>query len=326
MALGLLAGASVLGSLFGASSARKAAKEQAAAAERADETNRYIYDNNVALTEPQRDAGQNALNALLYQYGLGDQPTIGGNAPYDIREINDVGATTQEPVYRQGGRDGGSLIGYRDVVGPGSIRYGVGEQTFDTRDGAQEYLDGLPRTGGTPFEQIALPDPNLDLSVNAFEASPGYQFRLEEGEKAIERAAAARGMNFSGATLKDIERFAQGTGSQEYGNFVGQQTDQFNRSYGAGMDSINALRSIAGLGESATQSQVSAGNAFATNSANNQYQIGQAGANGAIGVSNAVTGGINSLAGLYGQAQSGHLGQNPGFGIKPMFNPFAGAS
>lgn len=62
---------------------------------------------------------------------------------------------------------------------------------------------------------------------SSFYESPDYQFRKEEGEKALERGAAARGMNLSGATLKDMNRFNQGLASTEYGNWynrlVGQQ-------------------------------------------------------------------------------------------------------
>ena len=47
---------------------------------------------------------------------------------------------------------------------------------------------------------------------------PGYQFRLDEGEKAIGRGAAARGMNRSGATLKALTRFGQDYASNEFGN------------------------------------------------------------------------------------------------------------
>jgi len=53
---------------------------------------------------------------------------------------------------------------------------------------------------------------NVDVTQD-----PGYQFRLEEGLGAIERSAAARGMQLSGATLKDIGQYSQGLASQEYG-------------------------------------------------------------------------------------------------------------
>ncbi|MFD1216417.1 hypothetical protein [Microbulbifer celer] len=67
----------------------------------------------------------------------------------------------------------------------------------------------------------------MDGDFSSFYESPDYQFRLEQGEQALERGAAARGMNLSGATLKDLNRFGQGLASTEYGNWynrlVGQQ-------------------------------------------------------------------------------------------------------
>jgi len=48
------------------------------------------------------------------------------------------------------------------------------------------------------------------------EEDPGYQFRLDEGRKAMERSAAARGTLRSGATLKGLIDYGQNTASDEY--------------------------------------------------------------------------------------------------------------
>jgi hypothetical protein len=47
---------------------------------------------------------------------------------------------------------------------------------------------------------------------------PGYQFRLAEGEKAINRAAAARGGFGGSGTIRDLARYSSDLASQEYGN------------------------------------------------------------------------------------------------------------
>lgn len=306
MAFNLLAAGSLLGGLFGASSAKKAAAAQADATREATELQREIYYDQIDRTEGQREIGNNALAALASQYGLGPAPTFGGSAPYQINEINDAGAVTQEPIYLQSSEAEGELLGYRDVTGPGSTRYGVGDQTFNTREGAQDYLDGLDRVGGTTYENILAPD-LPDTSMSAFEAAPGYQFRLDEGMKAIERGASARGLRLSGGTMKDFMRFGQGQASNEYGAFYGRQVDDYNRQYGAYQDSMNALRSLAGVGQTATQAQNNAGSQFATSAGNNLLAGGQAQAQGYTGVSNAVNGTINSLGGLYGLQQSGYF-------------------
>ena len=50
-----------------------------------------------------------------------------------------------------------------------------------------------------------------------FEADPGYQWRMDQGMKALEGSAAARGGLFSTNTGDRIQDYAQGLASQEYG-------------------------------------------------------------------------------------------------------------
>jgi hypothetical protein len=62
------------------------------------------------------------------------------------------------------------------------------------------------------------------LAQQDFFTSPGYQWRLDEGMRAVDAGAAAQGMLRSGATLKGEQKFAQGLASQEFG-------DYYNRLY-----------------------------------------------------------------------------------------------
>ena len=54
---------------------------------------------------------------------------------------------------------------------------------------------------------------------------PGYQFRLGEGLKGIERGAAARGTLLTGGLQKGLQRYAQDYASGEYGNIFGRNMD-----------------------------------------------------------------------------------------------------
>src|SRR4029453_14092195 len=56
----------------------------------------------------------------------------------------------------------------------------------------------------------------------ALEQSPGFQFRLGEGLKALEKSAAARGTLLTGGTLKGLQRYAQDFASNEYQNRYNQ--------------------------------------------------------------------------------------------------------
>ena len=54
--------------------------------------------------------------------------------------------------------------------------------------------------------------------LGALQTSPGYQFRLAEGLKGIERGAAAKGTLLTGGTLKALTRYGQDYASNEYQN------------------------------------------------------------------------------------------------------------
>lgn len=132
-----------------------------------------------------------------------------------------------------------------------------------------------------------------NFSAADFNADPGYQFRQQEGEQSINRAAGARGGLYSGATLKALSRFNSGLASQEYGNayqrFNNDNTTKFNR-----------LASIAGVGQTATNATGQAGqNAYGV--------IGQAGMNNAGQVGNALQNAGEARA-------SGYVGAANAFG------------
>jgi len=89
-----------------------------------------------------------------------------------------------------------------------------------------------------------------------FQADPGYAFRLSEGQKALERSAAARGGLLSGATGKALTRYGQEAGSQEYMN-------AFNRYQAERAARLNPLQSLAGVGQTTAQQMGAAGQGYA---------------------------------------------------------------
>jgi len=123
---------------------------------------------------------------------------------------------------------------------------------------------------------------NAKFQERDIKMDPGYQFRLEQGQKALERSAAARGGLFSGRAAKDLTNYSQGMASQEYGN-------AYNRAYGRFQDERNnllqPLQSLAGLAQTATSAQGQAG----------QVLGGQAGAYGQAGANN-ITGAARQVS------------------------------
>lgn len=70
-----------------------------------------------------------------------------------------------------------------------------------------------------PYEQRLA---ELINNPNSIENTNAYKFRFNQGQQALERSAAARGMLNSGNTLAALADYGQGQASQEYGN-------EFNR-------------------------------------------------------------------------------------------------
>ena len=132
------------------------------------------------------------------------------------------------------------------------------------------------------------------FGMDQFQQDPGYAFRLSEGQKALDRSAAARGGLISGGALKAATRYGQDMGSQEYQN-------AFNRAYtGYGTDVArenqlyNRQAAMAGIGQTSTNLMNQAGQNYATNAGN--MITGGAAAQGAgqVGMANAVTGGLGT--------------------------------
>lgn len=134
--------------------------------------------------------------------------------------------------------------------------------------------------------------------ASAFKTSPGYDFAMSEGEKAVDAGAYAKGTGRSGATFKAENRFAQGTADQEFGGWLGK------------------LGTLAGFGQSATQTGVSANNAFAVNAGNAVQDAAAATASGYVGSANAISSGVNNLAKLAGN----YFDPNAGYGFPGSVN------
>lgn len=64
-------------------------------------------------------------------------------------------------------------------------------------------------------------------TVEEMETDPGYQFRVREGNRALENSAAAKGMLRGTNTLRDIVGYNQDLASQEYGNVYGRARETY---------------------------------------------------------------------------------------------------
>lgn len=194
-----VAAASLGSAVIGSNAADKAANAQLQASRESAAAQERMFNKQVALQEPWRVAGQNALNKLI-------------------------------PI-------------------------------------ASEY---------TPF------------GMDQFRADPGYAFRLQEGLKALDRTAAARGGLLGGNQLRGAVQYGQDLGSQEYGNaFNRYQTERAAR--------LNPLQSLAGVGQSAANTLTNAAGGYGNQLAENAINRGNIRASSYIGGANAINQGLSGF-------------------------------
>jgi len=139
----------------------------------------------------------------------------------------------------------------------------------------QRYIFDTQRADYQPWRDAGmralsgLEDKNL---LGDFQGDPGYQFRLAEGNKAINNAAAARGMGNSGRTLKELSRYGQDYASNEYGN-------AYNRAF-------SRLSTLAGFGSGANQGMANAAQNYGNAVSGNQIGLGNSIASANIATAN----------------------------------------
>lgn len=131
--------------------------------------------------------------------------------------------------------------------------------------------------------------PYQTFGMQQFQADPGYQFRMAEGIKALERSAAARGLLQSGTTLKGITGYGQDLASQEYQN-------AFSRYLSERAARLGPYEYLTGIGQAAASGQAANVGTSAANLADIAMQRGNVQAAGTMGAINALTGGIGQAA------------------------------
>jgi len=100
--------------------------------------------------------------------------------------------------------------------------YGNQSQQEDPMAGGQLNKVKKDVAAGSDFSGYQNQLNALMQNPSSIQNDPSYQFRLQGGEQAINRSAAARGMGNSGNVLAELTKYGQGMASEEYGN-------QFNR-------------------------------------------------------------------------------------------------
>jgi type II secretory pathway pseudopilin PulG len=186
----------------------------------------------------------------------------------------------------------------------------------DLYRGATEMTDPYRTAGAGAVSTLAsslAPGGDMAGPFKFSEDDPSYQWRLEQGRKALERSSAARGAVSGGGVMKAMERYAQGAASTEYGAAF----DRFQKERGSRFDMLSGL---AGIGQKAVGQQLDASTNYGRGVSDNLMRgadftgtIGVRGAESAgdIGLRTATTaGGLRTnAANLAGQLQVNSAGR-----------------
>jgi hypothetical protein len=130
----------------------------------------------------------------------------------------------------------------------GGARYAadINKQMFDI---SNENLRPYREQGQLTLKDLMARMPELTKAYTAEDFAqgidPGYQFRLAQGQKALENQYNRGGGLVSGNVMQGMQDYTQGQASQEFGN-------AFNRNTTSQTNIFNKLKSIADMGLGAT--------------------------------------------------------------------------
>jgi hypothetical protein len=286
--MGWMTAAAIVGSsLISADAAGDAAGAQAGASAASTAAQERMFNKQVELQEPWRAAGQGALNRLNYLLGLDS-----GAKSYDqyraellpqYTTTTPAAASTSPRISRVQSMISEAmpeLAMLNRNIGPSTPTTTINEAALEAAIRARMAEDAA-KPLGADYGKYAR-----DFSMSDFEADPGYAFRLAEGQKALDRQAAARGGLISGAALKAAGRYGQEMGSQEYQNaFNRYQTNRANQ--------LQPLQSLAGVGQTSANTLSNAAANFGAAVGANEINAGNARASGYVGGANAITQGLS---------------------------------
>jgi hypothetical protein len=326
-AAGIGAAGSIASGKTQANASKNAAQLQAQEAQNALNFQEYQYGTTQQNLAPYLQGGYGALGQL--EQGLGIQPQTNTGAPVSMSALGGSPSTNQYsalpgqhttvPI-----TSGGSLtsaggpklasqfsapnVANNNLVRAPGTEGGVHPATGQPLNGPAVGGGVSPGSLIAPFSQ-QFQAPTLQQA----EQYPGYQFQLQQGQRAIENSAAARGGLVSGGTAEALNNYAQGTAQSDYQNVYNQAMQEYLNSYNIynqnQSNQYNRLASLAGLGQTTAQQLNASGQAAAGNIGNISLgagsQIGQsiqnqgaATASGYAGAANAAGAGLNNLGSL----------------------------
>jgi hypothetical protein len=197
-------------------------------------------------------------------------------------------------VAAYGANQQSGAIGSASAAQQGAMQQSLAEQKRQFEIGQNNMAPwlGAGRQALTAQQQLMGLGSDSTNQLSALANSPGYKFRLQQGQQGLESGLAARGGMGGGKAYTGAIDYNQNFASNEYNN------------------RLNQLAGLSGTGQTSAQNMANMGSNYATNYGNTLQgganALGSAAINSANATQSSILGGANLGLGIY------RAGKQPG--------------
>lgn len=215
------------------------------------------------------DLGSSASNSLSSTLGTtAGSPILGGIGPTqgsgalglitrNAPALSTAGQSLFSTGLGGGGVSGSPLTsilgGYMQSNGADRQKKEILDQINASRALYQPYQASGEAANAKLTDMLASGELGGGFSQEDFQVDPGYQFRQQQGQQALDKRLASSGNYFSGDALKAASQYNQGLASQEYQNAFNRDQSQeqqtYNMLYGQQGVGTNAASNLANLND-----------------------------------------------------------------------------
>jgi hypothetical protein len=185
------------------------------------------------------------------------------------------------------------------------------EQEFNTQQANQKPFLQAGQTAVGDLSNLLAPGGSLSQpwtgtftppTAAQAEATPGFQFTLQQGQNAIQNSAAAQGNLLSGGTEAALDQYSQGLASTNYQQAFNNALTQYGTAYNTFQNNqanqFNRLASVAGLGQTSAAQLGQTGQQAANNVSNTYLTTGAQQGQDMLNAASANASGYNALGNI----------------------------
>ena len=257
----------------------------------------------------------------------------GGAIASGVEQSNAAGSAAQAEVNAANAANQGVQTQYSNAstnlspyVAAGQTALGQGNALMNNNpllNGSQQFSAA---GGGVPY---ANAQGGFSFNGSDLQNTPGYQFTLNQGERATANQESAEGLGVSGAQQKAMTSYASGLADQTYNQQFSNQLNAYNSSYSNALNTFNTnygvaaqqYNRLAGLQQQGATTGTNLSNIgmqAAGMEGNYLTQAGQAQAAGIMGQANAMSGMISGITGGGMMGAMGGSGGGSGGGLSSL--------